>query len=582
MKKIPITRIDILIHFTFAMVISLVWFLPSIPTLGKTQSTWLLQMWDSFFTTSQPEILIGETVDVHGSFWMIHNMKEMVLLQNDSFLEGIYYPTGFDLGMNTGFAWMDTLTAIPLAIFMDAPGYYNLHVYIICTLSLFSISYLCRSFGLPHSICFSLGILGFFNSFTFYELNSGRPTQISWWPFCLVIGLAVKQQCYGFTLKDGIKLGFAFTACCLTYWFSSAALGATLVITFTFILFQHKSSNAIKSAFISVSVTLFWIFLITFRVSVPILLGKGQNQYSQVVTPNFEPLHVLGFKIQVNTTLEVQSLEDVYTMLEMSHYHYPLMILAFVCILIPYDWKTKYPWVIGLGFVIGVPVASIIQIDSWRIPTGLLVLETIFPPMIRCQFWYRMMVVGNLISITIVAFTLQSFTTRHNIMKNYWLQGLLSILFVSLSDITMPFQENVYTTSFTSRLSSASIIKSHPGAIIEIPTYEVNENYVQQIFHEQPIFWGPGADTVRPPEHKQYHENSRVIFNLNRLATGATTVSLSQEDLRSLYSDGFRWVIFNSNHVQTTKEHLEWTLFSKVIEVPEDGVWLFKLKDFSQ
>ena len=68
---------DLIIHLIFAMSISLIWFYKSLPQLGGN-SNLFVQVYKTFFKTSNPEPLIGETVDVQGSFWMVHNVKEIV------------------------------------------------------------------------------------------------------------------------------------------------------------------------------------------------------------------------------------------------------------------------------------------------------------------------------------------------------------------------------------------------------------------------------------------------------------------------------------------------------------------------
>ena len=46
-------------------------------------------------------------------------------------------PFGFDLGKNTGFAWADALLGVPLASWLGIPGFWNLHVLLVCLLSIF-------------------------------------------------------------------------------------------------------------------------------------------------------------------------------------------------------------------------------------------------------------------------------------------------------------------------------------------------------------------------------------------------------------------------------------------------------------
>ena len=147
-----------------------------------------------------------------------------------------------------------------------------------------------------------------------------------------------------------------------------------------------------------------------------------------------------------------------------------------------------------------------------------------------------------------------------------------------MSSIELPLTSRTYVTNFKQNIKTSAIIKQTPGAIIEIPTNEVNESYVQQIYHQQPIFWGPGADTVRPKEHIVYQETRSIISKINKLAYGQVNEAITRSELNQLYDDGFRWIVVNSTLIRATKEHLEWSLQTKVRVVPHDGIWLFEVK----
>ena len=271
--------------------------------------------------------------------------------------------------------------------------------------------------------------------------------------------------------------------------------------------------------------------------------------------------------------------ETFERMLEMSHYRIPLMVFAFICACLPFGWKYKTPWIFGLFFSLGYSVASAIQVGSLQIPTGLAVLEYVFPPMIRCQFWYRMMVVGHLCALMIISITIKSALQKFKEdKKQRGIVVLLGILFLMISSIELPLTSRTYVTNFKQHLQTAQRIHQNPGAIIEIPTNEVNESYVQQIFHQQPIFWGPGSDTVRPKEHISYQRQRNVISKINKMAYGQVKESISKSELDQLYHDGFRWIVVNSTLIRTTKEHLSWNLQSETIVIPRDGIWLFEIQ----
>mgnify|MGYP001492590769 CR=1 FL=1 len=121
-------------------------------------------------------------------------------------------------------------------------------------------------------------------------------------------------------------------------------------------------------------------------------------------------------------------------------------------------------------------MASAIQIGSLQIPTGLALLEFVFPPMIRCQFWYRMMVVGHLCALMIISITIKHALQKFEDDKRKRSMTLfLSILFLMGSSIELPLTSRTYVTNFKQHLQTSQRIQKNPGAIIEIPTNEVNE-----------------------------------------------------------------------------------------------------------
>ena len=564
-------------HISFSVSISLLWFLKSIPILGG-EGNWFVQLWRTFFVTSEPEVLLGEGVDVLGSFWMIHNVKDMMLFRNDTFFEELYYPVGFDLGMHTGFAWMDAIVSVPLALIMDVPGYYNLHVYLTCVISFFSLTWLFRSMGLHLYHCFALGTIGYFHAFTFFEINLGRPTQVTWWPLCWLLGLALKQQRLGFTNRDGVMTGFAFALACLTYWFSAAAMGFTLILIFCILLFQYtETKQALGSVFRSVAVSVGIVVLLTHRVSIPILLGQysDDNMLSQVIEPHYDLVKTSTLNIKMNSLFVVNSFEELVQMIDMSLFHVPLMIFAGICIFLPFNTKAKLPWSVGMVVSLGYPIASAIEIGFWRIPTGLFFLEKFFPPMIRCHFMNRMMVVGHLLALIVIALTIKDMMDRKRFSKTVRFY-LIPMGLVFFSGISFPILAKSYSTVFVAKQKSATILKENPGAVIEIPIDAVNESYVQQIFHQQSLFWGPGADSIRPPKHVIYQQKHPVIDVLDEMieAKPSQKASITKEDLNSLYNDGFRWIVFHQKDIQNDAILIENALDTSCQMVVDEGLFL--------
>ena len=110
--------------------------------------------------------------------------------------------------------------------------------------------------------------------------------------------------------------------------------------------------------------------------------------------------------------------------------------------------------------------------------------------MIRCHFMNRMMVVGHLLALIIIALTIKDIMDRKVFTKTIR-NHLIPLGLVFFSGISFPILAKSYTTTFAANKQSAKILKENPGAVIEIPTDAVNSSYVQQVFHQQSLFWGP-------------------------------------------------------------------------------------------
>ena len=129
-----------LLSFVFA----LLWFGPLYTATAEQTSGVISIIREMFLNESSPELMIGKGVDLIGSFWMVEQVKQMLIHGQDTTLPWMYYPIGFDLGENTGYAWADASLAVPLSLLFGKLGFWNIHVLFVCSLSLFGLMVLFR------------------------------------------------------------------------------------------------------------------------------------------------------------------------------------------------------------------------------------------------------------------------------------------------------------------------------------------------------------------------------------------------------------------------------------------------------
>ena len=146
------------------LVSGLLLFVPSLSKLGGENRGVFGQLGETFFHSSEKEALLGDGVDPIGSFWIVGFVEEILGGERNAIDDRLYAPYGLDLGMNEGYAWLDTLFAMPLRWLIGSPGFYNLHVlctlsfsFAACHLSAVSLSAMCSQ---KHLSCSSLVMLG--------------------------------------------------------------------------------------------------------------------------------------------------------------------------------------------------------------------------------------------------------------------------------------------------------------------------------------------------------------------------------------------------------------------------------------
>ena len=176
-------------------------------------------------------------------------------------------------------------------------------------------------------------------------------------------------------------------------------------------------------------------------------------------------------------------------------------------------WRSHWVWFVGTIVALGLPFGAGLQLsESLWIPTPFVLLQKIFPPMLRCQY------VGRLqFAYTIPAMMLVGFAIRHwLIMKRpsaryQW--GLASFL-IAINLINWPRSGVMLTDTYEVLDETAEFFAKKKGGVLEIPYSVTNASYVQQIWHKRPTNGGPGLDTIREPRHARYsqpEQNHRLV-----------------------------------------------------------------------
>ena len=567
---------EVAFAFALSFVWALAWFRPLLSRSQEVNDT-ALPLGDMFFRTTNPELLIGKGVDLFGSIWMVFQTRDIVNGASTK-LPGMYYPVGFDLGQNTGYAWFDALLGVPLLNWIGNPGFWNLHVLMILTLSMAALMILFRQFQLSWWLTVPLALLCFTNPFMIDELNLGRPTQIFLLPQALLLAVFVKVPTRGFVGWHGVLAGLFMSMACLTYWFTGIATGVCLVLWYLWLMVkQENKRQGIVFGVLGVITVSVIILSVTWPMSSRILSGQMQYSYKHLLG---RPDHVYAWSsLALQTEYSISSLKDLIYVFKASCQYLPFFVVIVTASLVTWGRSLKGPLIVLWGFTLGMSLSSGLNIFGIHIPTGLAVLEWIFPPMLRCQFEGRNVVVANLLGFMIVAYTLSDLKVLSRVVfSKFQIQHVIGVFLLGFAVYLLPTPKSLAVTEFAKSQESNQLVKNNPGAILELPLMASNYTFVQQMYHQQPIFGGMGFDTVRPLEHKRYAKGHPSIEQmLTVFETGYFNKPLSSKHIQYLVEDGFRWVVIYPEFTETPMER--WSHLIGVTGQEVDDKWYFDLQN---
>lgn len=522
-------------------------FLPSLQALGGKENSIFMQIYEAFFHTQQPEHILGDGVDPTGSFWIVGFVQDVLQGKRDTIVPELYAPFGVDLGIHEGFAWIDTLFAIPLRWWIGSPGFYNLHVLLTLFYTGIASYALFRYISKDHWLSLLLSHLMVVNEFVYQEISYGRPTQANWMFACLCTLMGFRLMKHSSPMSDwkgSIGLGILLGAFCLTYWFGAVGLGATLGMWIITRYLQQKQYKllGIHGVLCVLGVTAV-VAPIAWRAIYPILLGKGSIAYNSILE---KPITTWSFlQLPIYGKEMLLSLEDVWIFIHGRHF--PIVLLLSCISTVSWlFYRKKWGWAILLCWSICLPFGSSLVIFEQIIPTPYAVLEWIFPPLVRCNFPDRLMVTPLLITYCSIALL-----WKNNLWNRTWIRWSVPLLLIAnLVIVWKSHSPNVQAFQINQAL--VDLTKKSPGGLIEFPIDRGNQTYVQSEFHHQAILTGPGMMTIQPPASKRYIEHNTVLQDLVALNQNGYHPQYKPElvDILQLHKDGFRYFVFYLEEIQ--------------------------------
>ena len=557
--------------FVFGNLNAMLFFLPVLFELGGRTKNPFLMIYRAFFHTEEIEVLIGDGVDPLGSFWIVSKVRHMLTGQSETVLKELYAPKGFDIALHEGYAWADTLFAMPWELLIGSPGFYNIHVYQTLLLSFIACTALFRAAGLPLFYALILSNVALLHPFGVGEVAYGRPTQMNWvFLCCFLIGILKLQKGHRFafwTIWTGVSLGVS----CLVYWFGGAAVGLCGAIAYFFHCLRDWRKWKAWLAGLGVALIACGLTLaVTWRVSKPILMGKANDAYKNISQTSSFDIDLGLFTIPIRRVNSLDDWSKIVELFVLSSIPFIVAALGMVTFLSRGVWKKHWPWLIAGLIAIGIPLDYGIDIAGSTIPTGYSLLQIVFPPIVRCLFAERLMVAPTLVLLLIFSL---SFSLNFRDSKYYrWL--FLGILFMNLSHI--PLKNDMFTIQF----QPSKALISLQGGLIEVPFEKTNESYVQQLWHEEQIIGGPGIMMLRGKAHQRYFSNNKLLMSLEKMSQGEhqNIATFGKRDILQLRKDGFRYVVLYLNEIEGKPDRFKHHLGQKPIVFEDEKIWAFDLK----
>ena len=571
---------EIVFVLGFAVLSALLLFLPSLSLLGGEDHSLPRQLYEAFFHSAQHERLLGEGADPLGSFWIVGFVEGTLSGEHGALTDKLYAPFGLDLGMHEGYAWLDTLFAMPLRWLIGSPGFYNLHVLCTLILSFLGCYWLFRSCTSNRWWALVAAHLSIVNEFVYQEISYGRPTQVNWLFAALFAGSAIQlvehPQKWHWALIGGVMMG----AFCLIYWFGAASLG---FVALFYLFYGHARQKAwglgLRNALLMLAGVMAVILPVCWRLILPILQGVPNSAYASLLSSPKKVYSVLGLSLPVYSSEMILSLSDLKIFV--LGRHYPIFLLLFALVATVLLLRRKHiSTLLFLILALLMPVGSALTLWDTIIPMPFSWLEWIFPPMVRCNFPDRLMFTPLAVVLLVISYGHKPLLEPLKRLSKKSLSVLiLGGLMGNLLWVWHSHTPDV--TDFTINKALVKTARQAPGGFIEFPFDRGNLTYVQNEFHQQQVLTGPGMMMIHPPESKRYIEENGVLSALNKVNEKGFNPRdrLPPLDVLELQKDGFRHLVLYLDEINQPVRDFERLLKMEGIAYPEYGVHIIPLPE---
>ena len=298
-----------------------------------------------------------------------------------------------------------------------------------------------------------------------------------------------------------------------------------------------------KSGLLLSAVAIGISLLCTWRLSALYLSGET-SLFADLQPTTWTTWSFLGREINITSVVHIDTWDSFVEAMKrntLPEYLWWMWGLS----LVPIGLKQRWPWIVGASLALLIPMPSALNFGETWIPTTNAFLHWIFPPMERCGFPERLVVTPILLIAVSTALGWATIETyiRKWLPKSWWTISLVVggyLCFLSVEGIP----SKPATSTLKADRDVLMVTEALPGGIIHVPVEEAGNAFIQQMFHQQPILTGPGADTVRPKEHLLYCQNNSLLRALELLAKEQHPLQpvFEENDRQQLLDDGFRWI----------------------------------------
>lgn len=557
---------------------SWMWFVPVFWELSDGETDFWLAFQKVFFQSNKKEFFLGDTTDLQGTIWVFHSIDQIIQGNATTILPHLYSPIGFDWGLNEGFAWLDAVLGWPYYKMIGTLGFYNFHVFVLLAGNAFFLTLMFSQTKIGFLPAFSLSMIALLHPFAQHEIFHGRPTQMHLWFQALFLLSIYKLLYEEAKIRWSIIGGLSLAGACLVYWFGAAALGFVGAIAFVLAWFEKRSSKTLKGGLLLAGLGMGICLWVTWRISVLYLTGQSEGLFPHLEEKSWVMWNVLGREIPLSTVLHYSSFEDITREIRFALFPRKIFWLLGLAVILPFGWKKRLPWIIASLVAITLPLPLAINFGEIWIPSGQALLHWIFPPLERLGFPSRLMTASMLMIPFTIAIGLGEIMKKLPTWKTKVpFQLIISGIFLSWAFQYLP--QNVPISSLQADNDVIQMTKKYPGGLIHVPVEGSGNAFVQQIFHGQPILSGPGFDTVRSTDHKEYCADNSLLRALELLGKEKHSLQpvFEEKDRQQLLDDGFRLVQIDLRQSKSRAESYQLLLGTEGLNLPQRHLLILPL-----